>query len=163
MIEAQQTTKIDAPKLNAAERAEYERIDARLSRARADLRRATKRGDIKKVAAAERAINKASAAYDAFVYPRVARLRASAPQRIIAQFEGRWRGPSGPGIHMQVCEMVLECLELHGPQYRTVRVVSDVGGPPTCARSAPDNMGVAWFAIADQIASGRMKIIDEET
>jgi hypothetical protein len=162
MTEAQaQAVKIDAPRLNAAEREEYARIEARLSRAKADLRRATKRGDATKIAAAERAINKASTAHDAFVYPRVAHLRASAPQRVIARFEGRWRGTSGHGAHVQVCEMVLDHLDLSGPSYRTVRVVSDVGGPPTGARSAPDVMGVAWFAIADQIARGHMTPIDE--
>lgn len=146
--------------LTVSEREEYERIYARLDRARADLRRATKRSDVPKIASAERAVARATAARDAFISPRVAHLRASAPRRIVARFEAHWGGPSTRGVHVQVCEMVLDHLDLSGPSYRTVRVVSDVGGPPTGAHGAPDSMGVAWFAIADQIARGFMTPIE---
>ena len=148
------------PQLTDAERAEYERICARLSRANADHRRAEKHGDAKKLAAADRAIIRAKQFRDMFVQPRVGHLWASV--RIIGKFEGRWSGPSGSGAHRQECEMILDHKELSGPSYRTVHVVSDEGGPPTNARSAPDVMGVAWFALAEQIESGKIVVLGEE-
>ena len=148
------------PKLSSAEREEYKRIRARLQRAESDRRRAEKRGDAKKLAAAERAITRAKQFREAFVQPRVDQLWA--PARIIGKFEGHWHGPSGTGIHHQECEMVLDHKDLSGPSYRTVRVLKDEGGPPTNARSAPDVMGVAWFAIADQIKRGHIVVLGEQ-
>ena len=58
--------------------------------------------------------------------------------------------------------MVLDHKDLSGPSYRTVRVLKDEGAPPTNARSAPDVMGVAWFAIADQIKRGQIVVLGEE-
>jgi hypothetical protein len=150
----------DAPKLSEAERAEYERICKRLHRADTDRRRAEKRGDAQKLAAADCALARAREARDTIVAPHVSHLRA--PARIIGTFEGHWRGPSGSGIHRQACEMVLDHKDLSGPIYRTVRVLKDEGGPPTNAHSAPDTMGVAWFAIADQIQRGKIVVLDEE-
>ena len=147
------------PALTKAERAEYEQIFAKLQRADADRRRAEKRGDAKKLAAAERAIVRARQLRDAFLVPRVGHLWA--PARIIGRFEGRWSGPSGAGAHHQECEMVLDHKDLSGPSYRTVRVLKDEGGPPANARSAPDRMGVAWFAIADQIRRGHIVVLGD--
>ena len=148
------------PQLSTAERQEYERICTRLSRASADRRRAEKRSDAKKLAAAERAITRAKQFREAFVNPRVGHLWA--PARIIGKFEGRWSGPSGSGAHHQECEMILDHKDLSGPSYRTVRVLRDEGAPPTNARSAPDVMGVAWFALAEQIKSGKIVVLGEE-
>ena len=148
------------PQLSAAERAEYERICSRLQRASSDLRRAKERGDAKKLAAAERASERAKQARATFVGPRVGHLHA--PARIIGKFEGRWSGPSGSGAHHQECEMVLDRKDLSGPQYRTVRVLRDEGGPPTNARSAPDSMGVAWFALSEQIKRGHIVVLGGE-
>lgn len=147
------------PTLTKAERAEYEQIFAKIRRADADQRRAEKRGDAKKLAAAERAIVRAKQLRDAFLSPRVGHLWA--PARIIGRFEGRWSGPSGAGAHHQECEMVLDHKDLSGPNYRTVRVLKDEGGPPTNARTAPDRMGVAWFAISDQIKRGHIVVLGD--
>ena len=148
------------PQLLIAERAEYDQIWARLARAESDRRRAQKRGDAKKLAAAERAITRAKQFRDAFVAPRVSHLWT--PARIIYKTEGHWSGPSGAGIHRWECEMVLDHKDLSGPEYRTVRVLKDEGAPPTNARSAPDSMGVAWFAIADEIKRGRFVVLGGE-
>jgi hypothetical protein len=146
--------------LSDAERTEYDRIWARLARAESDKRRAVKRGDEKKLAAAERAITRAKQFREAFVQPRIGQLWA--PARIIYKTEGHWSGPSGAGIHRWECEMVLDHKDMSGPEYRTVRVLKDEGGPPTKARSAPDTMGVAWWAIREQIQSGRIVVLGEE-
>jgi hypothetical protein len=148
------------PQLSGTERAEYERINQRLHRAESDLRRAKKRGDEHKLMLAERAIVRAKQFREAFVNPRVGRLWA--PARIIGKFEGRWSGPDVAGVHHQECEMILDCKDLSGPNYRTVRVLRDEGGPPTNPRGAPDSMGVAWFALADQIKSGKIVVLGEE-
>ena len=148
------------PQLSSGEREEYERIRARLQRAESDRRRAEKRGDAKKLAAAERAITRAKQFREAFVQPRVGQLWA--PARIVGKFEHPWHGPSGTGLHYQECEMVLDHKDLSGPSYRTVRVLKDEGGPPTNARSAPNGMGVAWFAIAEQIKRGKIVVLGEE-
>ena len=148
------------PQLSGAEREEYDRIWARLSRAESDKRRAVKRGDTKKLAAAERALTRAKQFREAFVQPRIGHLWA--PARIIYKTEGHWNGPSGAGIHRWECEMVLDHKDLSGPAYRTVRVLKDEGGPPTNARSAPDTMGVAWFAVADQIKNGTIGVLGDE-
>ncbi len=148
------------PQLSGAEREEYERICARLHRVESDLRRAKKLGDPKKLAVVERAVTRATAARDAFVSPRVGQLWA--PARIVGRFESHWRGPSGSGVHHQECEMVLDHKDLSGPSYRTVSVLKDEGGPPTNARSAPDAMGVAWFALAEQIERGKIVVLGEE-
>lgn len=147
------------PTLSPTEREEHDRIWKHLRRAEGDLRRATKHGEAKKIVAAERAVARAKAARAAFVEPRVAHL--TAPARIIGTFEGHWSGPSGRGIHHQECEMVLDHKDISGPQYRTVRVLKDEGGPPTNARSAPSLMGVAWFALADQIESGKIVVLGD--
>jgi hypothetical protein len=148
------------PQLSGSERAEYDRLGNRLQRARADLRRATARDDAKKRASAERAIGNAEAGLREFLAPKVDHLWA--PSRIVATFEARWHGRTGDGIHRHECEMVLDRKDLSGPQYRTVRVLKDEGAPPTNARSAPDSMGVAWFAITDQIQRGQIAVIGEE-
>ena len=148
------------PQLSAAERAEYDRIWARLARAESDHRRAQKRGDANKLAAAQRAITRAKQFRDAFVTPRVGHLWA--PARIIAKFKHLWSGPGVSGFHVHECEMVLDHKDLSGPNYRTVRVLNDEGAPPTNARSAPDSMGVAWFAIADEIKRGRFVVLGGE-
>jgi hypothetical protein len=146
--------------LSLVERAEYDRIWERLRRAKANHRRAEKHGDAKKLAAAERAIARAEQAREAFVQPRVGHLWA--PGRIIGRFESRWSGPGVTGAHIQECEMVLDHKDISGPQYETVRVLKDEGGPPTNVRSAPTLMGVAWFAVKEQIASGKIVALDEE-
>ena len=148
------------PQLTGAESKEYERICARLQRAGSDLRRAEKRGDAKKLAAAERAIARAKQFREAFVNPRVGHLWA--PARIIGKFESCWSGPGVSGVHHQECEMVLDHKDLSGPNYWTVRVLRDEGGPPTKARSAPDSMGVAWFAITEQIKRGKIVVLGDE-
>lgn len=153
-------SKATAPTLSDVERVEYDRACARLRRADTDRRRAEKRGDTQKLAAAERAMTRAREARDAIVDPHVGHLWA--PARIIGTFEGHWRGPSGSGIHRQACEMVLDRKDLSGPIYRTVRVLKDEGGPPTNAHHAPDTMGVAWFAIGDQIQRGQIVVLDED-
>jgi len=148
------------PQLSGSEREEYDRIWKRLARASADLRRAKKRGDEKKTASAERSLANASALRDEFLAPKVGHLWA--PARIISKSEGHWHGPSGTGIHRQECEMVLDHKDLSGPSYRTVCVLKDEGAPPTNARSAPSVMGVAWFAITDQIQRGQIVVLGEE-
>jgi hypothetical protein len=148
------------PTILPTERAAYDRICSRLRRAEGDLRRAKERGDANKLAAAERAIARATEAREAFVEPRVGHLWA--PARIIGKFEGHWHGVSGNGIHRHECEMVLDHKALSGPHYRTVRVLKDEGAPPTNARSAPDSMGVAWFAIAEQIKRGQIVVVGDE-
>jgi hypothetical protein len=148
------------PQLLGTDRENYDRIWTRLARATSDKRRAEKRGDAKKLAAAERAIARAKEARDALLVPAVGHLWA--PARIIAKFEGHWHGKSGAGIHHHACEMVLDHKDLSGPEYRTVRVLKDEGGPPTNARSAPDVMGVAWSAIADQIRCGQIVVLGDE-
>ena len=132
----------EQPRLDAAERATYEKICARLRRAEGDLRRATRRADETKIAAAARALSRAVAAREAFCAPRVAGLYA--PRRVLAKFEASWSGPSGGGVHRQECEMVLDHVDLSGPLYKTTRVLKDEGGPPDIARNAPDPKGVAW-------------------
>ena len=153
-----ETLATSGPQLTSTEREEYERICVRLRRAESDQRRAEKRGDATKLAAAERAITRAKQFHNAFVEPRVGHLWA--PARIIASFQASWRGPSGPGIQRQACEMVLERKDLSGPQYRTVCVLKDEDGPPTNPRSAPTLMGVAWFAIAEQIKCGQIVVLN---
>lgn len=61
--------------------------------------------------------------------------------------------------HVIVVEAVLEREEQSGPQYKMVRVISDVGGPPTNARKPPDSMGIAWFALPEHLANGKIKVI----
>lgn len=148
------------PQLSSSERAEYDRICNRLYRAEGDLRRAKKHDDAKKIGSAERSIAKAKARRAELLAPKVNHLWA--PERIIAKSEGHWHGPSGRGVHYQACEMVLDHKDLSGPSYRTVRVVLDEGGPPTNARVPFTVMGVAWFAIDEQIKSGRIVVLDEE-
>ena len=154
------TTIVVIPQLSGAEREEYERICAQLARANSDKRRAEKRDDAKKLAAAERAIVRAKQFREAFVSPRVGQLWA--PARIVGKFKHLWSGPGVSGFHVHECEMVLDHKDLSGPSYRTVRVLKDEGAPPTNARSAPDVMGVAWFAIADQIKRGQIVVLGEE-
>lgn len=148
------------PQLSGSERAEYERICNRVSRASADLRRAKKRGDEKKAASAERSLANASALRAEFLAPKVGHLWA--PVRIIAKFKHLWRGPGVSGFHVHECEMVLDRKDLSGPHYLTVRVLKDEDGPPTNARSAPDSMGVAWFAITEQIERGQIVVLSAE-
>lgn len=148
------------PQLSGSERAEYERIEKRVSRASADLRRAKKHSDEKKAASAERALANASALRDEFLAPKVGHLWA--PTRIIAKFKQLWSGPGVSGFHVHECEMILDRKDLSGPHYRTVRVLKNEGGPPTNARSAPDSMGVAWFAITDQIKRGQIVVLADE-
>lgn len=149
-----------APRLSAEDRVEYDRIFNRLARASADLRRAKKRDDAKLIASAERRIERARADRAALVAPHVDHLWA--PLRIIGKFESHWSGPGVAGIHLQDCEMVLDHKDLSGPEYRTVRVLRDDGGPPTKPRSAPTSMGVAWFALREQIDRGKIVVLGEE-
>jgi len=148
------------PQLTAEQRAEYEKIRDREIRAAGALRTARRKDDAIVIATAERRIAKARAAADAFAAPFLANL-PTAPLRILATFKGAWSGPNGTnGMHVQVCEMVLDRCEISGPKYQTVRVISDEGGPATTwARKAPSSMGVAWFAIGDQIARGDIKVL----
>jgi hypothetical protein len=159
-IAAIETRAASAPSLSGSERAEYERIEKRVSRASADLRRAQKRGDEKKAASAERALANAKAGLKEFLAPKVDHLWA--PARIIAKFEGHWHGKSGNGIHRHECEMILDHKDLSGPQYRTVRVLKDEGAPPTNARSAPDSMGVSWLYIQEQINCGQIVVLADK-
>lgn len=148
------------PQLSGSERAEYERIEKRISRASADLRRAQKRGDEKKAASTVRSLANAKAQRAEFLAPKVDHLWA--PARIIGKFKHLWSGPGVSGFHVHECEMVLNHKDLSGPSYRTVRVLKDEGGPPTNARSAPDTMGIAWFAITAQIKRGQIVVLGEE-
>jgi hypothetical protein len=148
------------PKLSEAERNEYDRISKRLCRAEGDLRRAKKRDDAKKIASAERSAARAKAQRTELLAPKVDPLWA--PTRIIAKSEGHWVGPSGSGIHHVECEMILDYKDVSGPQYRTVRVLKDEGGPPTNARAPFDIMGVAWWAIDEQIKRGWIVVLDDE-
>lgn len=61
------------------------------------------------------------------------------------------------GMHRHVCIMELSEETLTGPQYVLVRAVSESGAPPENAREAPTCMGVAWSALPEYIASGRIK------
>jgi hypothetical protein len=148
------------PQLSSTERAAYEQIRARLHRAQGRRRSAKKYGDAAKLAAAERAVARAEEARAAFVLPHVDHLWA--PTRIVAKFESHWGGPGVAGVHLQECEMVLDHKDLSGPSYRTARVLKDEGGPPTNPRSAPDIMGVAWFAIREQIERGKIVVIETQ-
>lgn len=148
------------PKLSGADREEYDRIWAKIARANSDKRRAGKRGDAKLLAAADRAIARARDAREAIVSPYVGNLWA--PTRIVAKSERHWHGRSGTGIHRQECEMILDYKDLSGPEYRTVCVLKDEGGPPTNARAPFENMGVAWHALADQIKRGNIVVLGEE-
>jgi hypothetical protein len=113
-------------------------------------------------ASAQRSLTRASASLKEFLAPRVDHLWA--PARIVAKFQGRWRDKSGNvGIHRHECEMVLDRKDLSGPQYRTVRVLKNEGGPPTNARSAPTAMGVSWKYLRDQIERGDIVVIEEVT
>jgi hypothetical protein len=124
------------------------------------LQRAKKRADEKKAASAERSLTNARVALKDFLSPKVDHLWA--PMRIIAKFKQAWSGPGVAGFHVHECEMVLDRKDLSGPHYRTVRVLKDENGPPTNARSAPTSMGVAWFAISEQIKRGQIIVLDEE-
>ena len=146
------------PQLLGSERAEYDLICARIHRAQGDVRRAQKRGDAQKTASAQRSLGNAEARRTEFLAPKVDRLWA--PVRIISKGEGHWHGPSGSGVHRYECEMVLDYKDLSGPQYRTVRVLKDEGGPPTNARKPHDTMGVAWWAITGQIERGGIVVLD---
>lgn len=156
------------PLLTPEQRAWWEKYDRAVCRARAALRRAKKRcGEnsmSSEVEKAEAALDRAKERKRRFVEPLVAHLWA--PKKIRAVFESRWGGggmrPGPYGVHVQTCDMVLDEVDINGPQYRTVAVVSDVGGPPTNARKPPHIMGVAWFAVADQIKRGAMIPLDEE-
>ena len=148
------------PQLSGSERVEYEHICKRVDRASGDLRRAKKRGDEKKAASAERSLANAKAQLAEFLGPKVDHLWA--PVRIIAKFKNLWSGPGVSGFHVHECEMVLDRKDLSGPQYRTVRVLKDEGAPPVNPRSAPHAMGVAWFAIADQIKHDAIVVLADE-
>lgn len=151
---------MSGPQLSGPERAEYERIEKRVSRASADLRRAQKRGDEKKGASAERSLANAKASLKEFLSPKVDHLWA--PARIISKSKQLWSGPGVSGFHIHECEMVLESKELSGARYRTVRVLKDEGGPPTNARSAPTAMGVSWSYIHEQIECGQIVVLADE-
>lgn len=146
------------PAFDARARAEYSKICTRLYRARAELRHALTRNDPKKQAAAERALARHTAARDTLLDPYV--WEFDAPRRIVVHFESPWSGPSGSGIHRHACDMVLDYKDLSGPRYRTVCVISDVNGPPTNARKGPDSMGIAWGALAGDIATGRIVVLE---
>lgn len=148
------------PQLAKAEREEYERISKRLHRAEGELRRAIQREDKQKTLSAGRSVANARAMRDEFLAPKVNRLWA--PQRIVYKSEARWSGPSGSGVHRHEVEMVLDHKDLSGPEYRIVRVLKDEGGPPTNARNAPSIVGVAWFAVADHVKTGKIVVLDEE-
>jgi hypothetical protein len=149
-----------APLLSGPEREEYERVCKRLSRAESELRRAIKREDKQKTLSAGRSVARAREARDAFLAPRVNHL--AAPARIIYRCAAPWSGPSGSGVHCHEVEMMLDHKDVSGPEYRIVRVLKDEGGPPTNARGAPSIVGVAWFAIADHVKTGKIVVIDEE-
>lgn len=148
------------PQLSGSERGEYKRICKRVDRASADLRRAQKRGDTQKAVSAQRALANAQAQRAEFLSPKIDHLWA--PARIVAKFEHRWSGPGVSGLHVHEVEMVLDYKDLSGPQYRTVRVLKDEGAPFTNARTPPNAMGVAWFAIGEQIERGKIVVLDEE-
>ena len=149
------------PRLSEMEYAQYEKICTRLQRAEADKRRGTKRDDAKTIAAADRAIARATAARDALIKPYVD--PRWAPSRIIYKSDAYWTGPAGGwGKHHQECEMVLDHKDLSGPTYRTVRVLKDEGAPPTNARPPFQIVGVAWHAIRPQIDRGHLIVLDED-
>ncbi len=142
----------DQPRLTADQRAEHERLQKRLQRADCDNRKRPTEKTAAKVA-------KVRAEISAFAAPFIAHYPAP-PARILQTTRSPW-GRNGVGtygvdhgVHDIMVEMVLDGLELSGPQYRTVRCVSDMGGPPVNPRGPCTSMGVAWFAIADQIKRG---------
>lgn len=154
-----------APTLTHEQREAWEKIQTRLCRAAATLRRARTRGDAIAIERAERSLGRAHAARTAFCEPLTAGLYA--PTRVRATFESRWtsrpdeHGNVLGGRHVHVVEMVLNYRCISGPQYRAVRVISDEGGPPAPhARPAPTTSGVAWSAVRDLIASGRYVVLD---
>lgn len=163
------------PLLTPEQREQWEKFDRAVCRARSTLRRARAKAvlvpkataDAVEVAAVEKAQKALDRARDrkrAFVEPLCAHLWA--PKKVRAVFESRWGGgpyrDGGYKAHVQTCDMVLDEVDISGPQYRTVAVVSDVGGPPTGARKPPDLMGIAWFAVGDMIKSGRMVVLPDE-
>lgn len=150
----------NSPRLTHDEIAVWDKINHRLARTAADLRRATKRGDAKQIATAERARARAEAARDAFVAPRVSGL-GDLPKRILYRTAQPWSGPSGHGVHHHEVEMVFDYADISGPHYRTVRVLKDEGGPPTGARGACTGFGIAWFAIGEFATSSDYTILPE--
>lgn len=153
------------PRLSPAEHAEYDQIFKRLCRALADQRRAQKRDDAKLLASAERRIARARADRATLVAPHVDPLWA--PTRILCTFKAHWNGKDDTGAHVagkhvHVCEMILDHKDFPGPEYRTVRVLRDEGAPSKNPRQAPHTMGVAWFALQEQIDRGKIVVLDEE-
>lgn len=157
-VQAVNASRAAAPVLTPTEQAEYRKITDSVCRANALVRRARKRTDSATLAKAEQAQERARARLAAFCDPRCVHL--SAPKRIIFRTHAPWTGPNGTkGDHRFKVEMVLDHVDISGPSYRYVRTISETGAPSTFARSAPTIMGVAWFALADQIKTGHMEVI----
>jgi hypothetical protein len=147
-----------APMLTDVQRADYERICARVHRASATLRRATKKVDAKAIAAAERSLAKARAQRDAFVAPLL--VGFNAPERIRVTCSAAWTAQGNSGIHVHEIECILDHVDIGGPEYKRVAVISESGRPPfEGARGAPDSYGVAWFALKEYIASGKIMVL----
>jgi hypothetical protein len=85
------------------------------------------------------------------------------PARIQYTTKQPWRGDGMTGWHIHVVEMKLDRIDPSGPHYVTTKVISDEGGPPKNPRSAPTAMGVAWFALPDQIRDGHIIPLLPET
>lgn len=140
--------------LTAEENAQCNALRERLHRAKTAIRRATKRNDAAGLVKANAAKDRATAALTAFtvqlgIFP-------TPPQRIRYITEARWTYGATHGTHRHDIEMVLDHLDVSGPEYRTVRVIGETGAPPQNPRPACDIMGIAWFAIPDAIREGRL-------
>lgn len=132
-----------------AERAQFEDVD--------------QEADAKRIAHAEqKRIADGIANIEARVRGNVRPEGYSPPERIVYTCRAPWSGPSGSGWHEHVCEMKLDRIESHGPQYKLVRCLKETGAPPTNARPAPCSMGIAWFAIPEYIASGQIVVLPVE-
>lgn len=144
--------------------AEHDKISKRLHRATRDLERGEDNADEKLIASAKRRIEKARADRQALVVASGILDRFPAPPARIEMITKQpWHGNGLRGVHVHRVEMVLDYVDLFGPQYKTVNVLEDSGGPPATApffpRKAPDRMGMAWFAVPEQLKRGDIKVL----
>lgn len=147
-------------RLTPEQRAAYEKILDSVARAKGAVRRAKSKGDEVALAKAQRSLDRAAAKRAVFCAPFVAGLYA--PERIVALFESPWSGKGTRGVHVQEVEFRLDHVDLSGPEYVAVRCLRDEGGPSENARKPPHIYGIAWFAVADTIARGKLRVLADE-
>lgn len=84
-----------------------------------------------------------------------------APALIEFTTRAPWTAKDGTnGVHVCVVVMKLDREEASGPQYVRTEVLRDEDAPPASFRASPPTaMGVAWFALNDQIANGQIKVL----